>query len=91
MYTNVDQTLVNSLHGLLNYEIRGLDCHVITREYKTRVHCIHRFHLFCNALGRVIYSVVSGPYSYTIYIYKNVITHDQLIKQLAFTNISGEQ
>ena len=22
-------------------EIGGLDCHVITTEYKTRVHCIH--------------------------------------------------
>ena len=30
----IDQTLVNSLHGLLNCEIGGLDCHVITTEYK---------------------------------------------------------
>jgi len=30
LYSNIDQTLVNSLHGLLNYEIYGLDCHVIT-------------------------------------------------------------
>ena len=28
LYTNIDQTLVNSLHGLLNCEIVGLDCHV---------------------------------------------------------------
>jgi len=28
MYTHIDQTLVNSLHGLLNFEIGGLDCHV---------------------------------------------------------------
>ena len=41
LYTNIDQTLVHSLHGLLNCEIGGLDCHVITTEYKTRVHCIH--------------------------------------------------
>jgi len=34
-------TLVNSLNGLLNFEIGGLDCHVITTEYRTRVHCIH--------------------------------------------------
>jgi len=26
-------TLVNSLHGLLNFEIGGLDCRVITTEY----------------------------------------------------------
>jgi len=31
----------------LNCEIGGLDCHVITTEYRTRVHCIHIEHLFC--------------------------------------------
>ena len=41
LYTNIDQTLVNSLHGLLTCEIGGLDCHVITTEYITRVNCIH--------------------------------------------------
>jgi len=41
LYTNIDQTLVNSLHRLLNCEIGGLDCHFITTEYKTRVRCIH--------------------------------------------------
>jgi len=46
LYTNIDQTLVNSLHGLMNCEIGGLDCRVITTEYRTRVHCIHRSHLF---------------------------------------------
>ena len=40
LYTNNDQTLVNSLHRLLNCEIGGLDCHDITTEYRTRVHCI---------------------------------------------------
>jgi len=33
LYTNIDQTLGNSLHELLNCEIGGLDCHVITTEY----------------------------------------------------------
>jgi len=42
LYTNIDQTLVNSLHGLLNYEIGGLDCCVITTEYST---CVHRIHM----------------------------------------------
>jgi len=28
VYTNVDQTFVKSLHGLLNCELGGLDCHV---------------------------------------------------------------
>jgi len=32
VYTNIDQTLVNSLHGLLNCEIGGLDCRAITPE-----------------------------------------------------------
>ena len=41
LYTNTDQTLVNSLHRLLNCETGGLDCHVITTEHRTRVHCIH--------------------------------------------------
>ena len=40
--------------------------HVITTEYRTRVHYIHTYHLLCNALIRVIYSIVSGQYSYTI-------------------------
>jgi len=41
LYTNIGQTLVNSLHGQLNCEIGGLECHVITTEYRTRVYCIH--------------------------------------------------
>ena len=63
---NIDQTLVNSLHRLLNCEIGELDCHVITTERRARVHCIHMFDLFCNALVHVIYSGVSGQCSYTI-------------------------
>jgi len=35
------QSLLSSLHGLLNCEIGGLDRHVITTEYRTCVHCIH--------------------------------------------------
>ena len=37
LYANIDQSLVNSLHGLLNCEIGGLGWHVITTEYRTRV------------------------------------------------------
>ena len=33
LYTNIDQTHVNSLQGLLNCEIGELDCHFITAEY----------------------------------------------------------
>jgi len=44
------QTLINKLHGPTHYKIcdtcvyngdDGLDCHVITTEYRTHVHCIH--------------------------------------------------
>ena len=65
-YTNIDQKLVNSLHRLLNCEIGGLDCRVITTEYRTRAHCIHMYHLFCNEVVHVIYSEVSGQCSHTI-------------------------
>jgi len=45
---------VNSLHALLNCEIDGFDYRVITSEYRTRVHCIHMYHLFRNALVYVV-------------------------------------
>jgi len=59
LYTNIDQTLVTSLHGLLKCEIGGLDCCVFTMEYRTGVD-------FCNALVHVIYSGESGQCSHTI-------------------------
>ena len=66
LYRNIDQTILKSLHGRLNCEIGGLDCRVITTEYRTRVHYIHMFHLFLKAPVHVIYSKVSGQYSHTI-------------------------
>ena len=51
LYTNIDQKLVTSLHGLLNCEIGDKACRVITTEYRTRVHCIHMSHLFYNAFN----------------------------------------
>ena len=65
---------MNSLHRLLNCEIGELDGHVITTEYRPCVHCIHIYHLFGNALVHVIYSVVSGQYSYTI---TNSVSHSR--------------
>jgi len=41
LHGNIDQTLMKSLHGLLNFEIRGLDCRVITAEDISRVHWKH--------------------------------------------------
>ena len=66
LYTNIDQTLGNSLNGLLNFEIGGLDWCVIIAEYRTRVHCLRMYHLFCNARVHVNYSGVSGQCSHTI-------------------------
>jgi len=38
LYGNIDQTLVNSLHVLLNTEIGGFNCRAITTEY---ISCVH--------------------------------------------------
>jgi len=35
LHTNIDQTLMNALHGLLNCEIGGLNSHVMTTEYRS--------------------------------------------------------
>ena len=55
LYTNIDQTLVNSLHGLLNCALGGLDvsCYY-NRAYNTRPVYTHATP--CNAFG--IYSGV---------------------------------
>ena len=66
LYTHIDQILANLLHGLLNCDIGGLECRVITTEYRTPIHYIQMYHLFCNALARVIYSGVSVHCSHTI-------------------------
>mgnify|MGYP000040041882 FL=1 len=62
MHGNIDQTPVNSLYGLLSFEIGGLACLVLTTEYIVCVHCKHVSPI-CNALVHVIYIVVSGKYS----------------------------
>jgi len=85
VYINIDQTLRNSLHGLLSCEIAGFDCHVFTTEYRTLVHCIHISHLFCNALVHVIYSGESGQCSHTIQLYvKESFKHNNTEKRSLF-------
>ena len=59
---HIDQTLVCSLHVLLNCEIDGLDGYAITNSMDLAL----RAHLFYNALVHVIYSRVSGQYSHAI-------------------------
>jgi len=84
--TKIDQTLVNSLHGLLNCEIGGLDCRVITTEYRTRVHCIHMYHLLCKTLVHVIHSAVSGQCSHTIITDKLLKLICPVCKPMVFLN-----
>ena len=38
LHGKIDQTFMNSLHGLLNFEIGGLDFCVITTDYTKLVH-----------------------------------------------------
>ena len=40
---NIDQTFVNSLYGLRNFETGGLDCVVTKTTYISRVHLTHYF------------------------------------------------
>ena len=61
----LDEKALAACMALLNCEIGGLDSHVITTEYRTRVHNIHMLHLFCNALVHVIYS---GQYCHATHI-----------------------
>ena len=68
LYTNNDQTLVNSLPGRLNKDIGvgGLDCHVITTDY-TAVSSEYTCNPYvCNTLVHVMYSRVSRQYAHTI-------------------------
>ena len=67
---------MNSLHGLLNCEIGGLDCHVITTEYRTHVHCIHSYNLVCNALVHVKKLIVACGYTIQfcgIWVYHTIL------------------
>jgi len=74
LHGNIDQTLVNSLHGLLNFETGELDCRVITTEYLSRFNKSTCNTYLCYSLFHIKFiSVVSGQYSYTIHIY-NFIT-----------------
>ena len=58
----------------MHFEIGGIDCRIITAEFRKRVHCIHVKHLICNTVVHAIYSVVAGPYSFTISSYKTFNT-----------------
>ena len=68
LYTNIDQTLKNSLHGLLNCEIGGLDCRVSTTEY--RILYIHVTHLQCIGPCNIFGS------AWSIFLYNTLIYCD---------------
>ena len=57
VYTYIDQKLVNSLNGLLNCEIGGLDYVVMTTEHSTRVYWINMLQLCHNALVGSVWSM----------------------------------
>ena len=80
MYTNIEHTreFITPIVELWFCEIGGLDCQFITTEYRTRVHCIHMYHLLCNALVHVIYSGVSGQCSHTILHYVGRVQGNEL-------------
>jgi len=76
LYTHIDQTLVNSLYGLLHCEIGGVDCRVSTTEYRTLVHCIHMLHLFCNCMYFIREYLVSVLIQYMCFTLGITIAHD---------------
>ena len=53
LYTNVDQKLVNSLHGLLTCEIGGLDCVVLLQQSIEQVSIVYT----CNTYFAMHWSV----------------------------------
>jgi len=59
LHGNIDQTLVNYLHGLLSYELGRLYYRVIIIKYITCVRCVYMLNIDCNALVHVIHSRVS--------------------------------
>ena len=46
LHRNIDQTLLNSLHGLLDFEIGGLRCRGITTEYRTHVSIVYTCNIY---------------------------------------------
>ena len=67
LYKYIDKKLVKFITRIIELWNRlvRVSCYY-NREYKTRVHFIHMYHLFCNALVHVINTVFSAQYSYTI-------------------------
>jgi len=66
LYTNIDQTLVNSLHRLLNCEIGGLRFVVLLQQSIEHVSIVYTCNTyFVTASVHVIYSGVFGQCSHT--------------------------
>ena len=67
VYTTIDQTLVNSLNGLLNCEIGGLDCRVynihvsIVYTCITFLQCIGPCNLFRSFRSIFVYNILQLP------------------------------
>ena len=87
----VDQKLVNSLHRLLTCKIDGLDCPVITTEYRTCVHCIHMLHVFCSPcnLFQSVRSMFSCyRYTQTVHFYHIQAHVDQVHTKEIWTQLN---
>ena len=84
MYTHIDQPLVNSMHGLFNCEIGGLDCRVII-EYRARAN--EWSHYQCHCMYSTQYGVPSKPATILRVYLKRVSQGTRMIHVFAFTNI----
>jgi len=66
LYVIIDQTLVNSLHGLLNCELGGLECRVTTKDiYLVSIVYTCNTYVVMHWSMQFI-SLVSGRYSYVL-------------------------
>ena len=89
LYTNTREFMTQTIELWLD----GLDCHVITTEYRTRENGIRMYHLVCNALGPCnLFWSVGSMFSYNtntvlIYLYifcnfrdgRNVVVKDSVV------------
>ena len=83
---NIHQKLVNTLHGLLNCEIGGLDCRVITTEYRTRhcplythvthiLQCVGPYYLFGRVWSMFVYNIYYFLQNSILSLYFLITTH----------------
>ena len=83
---NINQELVNSLQRLLNGEIGGLHCRVITTEYRTRhcplythvthiLQCVGPYYLFGRVWSMFVYNISYFLQNSILSLYFLITTH----------------